>query len=82
MATLYVRDVPDDVVALLKQEAKEEHRSLSAHVASLLCDHACRYGDGGSREAALDRLLALRDATRPPSGGDDALTLLRESRDR
>ena len=36
MSTLYIRDVPDDVAATLKERAAAEGRSLSAYVAAEL----------------------------------------------
>lgn len=36
MATLYIRDVPEDVAATLKERAAAEGRSLSAYVAGEL----------------------------------------------
>lgn len=42
MKTLYVRDVPDDVVETLKERAAAEGRSLSAYVATELTRIAAR----------------------------------------
>lgn len=42
MKTLYVRDVPDDVVETLKARAAAEGRSLSAYVATELTRIAAR----------------------------------------
>jgi len=42
MKTLYVRDVPDDVVETLKVRAAAEGRSLSAYVATELTRIAAR----------------------------------------
>jgi plasmid stability protein len=80
MATLHVRNVPDELYERLKSLAEEDHRSLSAEVIDLLQEAAA----AGSRRRrmlaaihALDR-IALENGPVPDG---TAAGLIREIRD-
>ncbi len=62
MKTLYVRDVPDDVVKTLKERAAEHGRSLSAYVAMELTKIAAR----PTNDEVVAKLMA-RDRSRGPT---------------
>ncbi|MGO0578082.1 FitA-like ribbon-helix-helix domain-containing protein [Ornithinimicrobium panacihumi] len=74
MTTLYVRDVPADVAATLKERAAEEGKSLSAYVVAELSRIV-------SRPTNAEMVQRLRDLDRdegPTSG--DIVQALRRSR--
>lgn len=76
MATLYVRDVPEDLMARLRDRAEEAHQSVQGYIRSLL-----------DRELSV---LTMEEATRRAekiatgSGvtSDDILTAIDEERAR
>ena len=65
MATLYIRDVSDDVAATLKERAAAAGMSLSAYVAAELAKIAAR----PTNEQIVARLRA-RDRSSGPSSDD------------
>ncbi len=78
MATLHVRNVPDDLYDELRVRAKPEGRSLSAETVVLL-----RQAFGGQRMSIKEFLgAAERLRWRPPPGTPSATELIREDRDR
>ena len=80
MATLHVRNVPDDLYDRLRRQAKTQRRSLSAEVVTLL-----RWALDGSERTPEQILAAIRQRPRfSPAGvgAPDSTTLLREGRDR
>jgi plasmid stability protein len=82
MPTLYVRDIPEEVLQRVKKLASQEKRSLSAEVAILL-DRALQEDTLRSRRAeALDRIERRRKSFKLPPGTPDTLALLREDRAR
>lgn len=81
MATLYVRNFPDDLYQKLRTLAAENHRSLSAQVIVLIEEGLSREHLRERRLQALKNISELR-ATLEPSSGPDSLELLREDRDR
>jgi antitoxin FitA len=74
MATLYVRDVPDEVTQTLKERAAAEGKSLSAYVAAELARIAAR-----PTNAEIAARLRDRDRTEGPSA-TDIVEALRASR--
>lgn len=74
MATLYVRDVPDEVTQTLKERAAAEGKSLSAYVAAELARIAAR-----PTNAEVVARLRERDRANGPSAAD-IVEVLRESR--
>lgn len=74
MRTLYIRDVPDDVAATLKQRAAANGQSLSAFVAHHLASLAAR-----PTNAEVVARLRARDRGKGPHR-DDILRELHASR--
>ena len=64
MATMHIRDVPEDVAATLKERAATEGKSLSAYVAAELARIAAR----PTNAQIIDRLRARDRSTGPSSG--------------
>ncbi|MEO3874369.1 antitoxin [Nonomuraea sp. B12E4] len=65
MATLYIRDVPEQVAESLKERAAEAGMSLSAYVARELTDIAAR-----PTNTEIVRRLKARDRSDGPSTAD------------
>ncbi len=82
MATLYVRNFPEELYEWLKAVAAERHRSLGAEV-TVLVERAKEEGNASNRRLqALERMAELRRRNPQPAGAVDTLTLLREDRAR
>jgi plasmid stability protein len=81
MATLYVRNVPDDLYQKLRTLAAQNHRSLSAQVIVLIEEALKREELRERRLQALEDIARLR-ATIKPSAGPDSLDDIREDRAR
>lgn len=81
MATLYVRDVPEDLYERLRGEARRARRSISAETVSLL-QRALPSREGASLDELLDTADAIRAEHRLAPGGPGAAELIREDRDR
>ncbi|MEI2779070.1 MAG: antitoxin [Tetrasphaera sp.] len=71
MATIYVRDVPDEVTAVLKRRAADEGKSFSAYVAGELARLA-------ARPSNQEIVARLRVSDR--SGGPSTADIVRELR--
>lgn len=69
MATIYVRDVPEEVTAILKRRAADEGKSLSAYLAGELARMAAR----PSNAEVVARLRKI-----DPSQGPGAADILSE----
>ena len=80
MATLHVRNVPDDLYERLKALAEEHHRSLSAEVIDLLQGAATLDSRRKQTLAALAELHQIALANGPQPEGL-AAELIREVRD-
>jgi plasmid stability protein len=79
MATLHVRNVPEELYARIRLQAQSKNRSLSAEVIMLL-DKAL---DGRETQAALlDRIRRRRFFRPTAAGAPDTITLLRQDRRR
>lgn len=78
MPTLYVRDVPEDLYARLKERAAQERRSISQEVINLL-EWALSEVE---MEEALARLIRRRRPSRASRRSADSLSLLREEQKR
>jgi plasmid stability protein len=82
MATLYVRNFPDELYSKVKDKAAQSRRSVSAEVV-MLVDEALRVEDKQEEQAEILRRIAERRRSyTPPPGATDTLTLLREDRAR
>ena len=80
MPTLHVRNVPDSIYERVRERAKAQNRSLSAEVVVLL-DYAlaATRHDQGELLAGIRRRRFLKPVA---SGAPDAVTLLRQDRER
>ena len=79
MATLHVRNVPDELYERLKRLAGERHRSLSAEVLDLLEAGVASRDRATKMTEALERLAEVRRRL-PPVPRGYAADLIRESR--
>jgi plasmid stability protein len=68
MATLYVRNVPDELYEALRKRALQNRRSVSAEVILLLEQFVPTARELRSRRAAMRRLERLRLIPSPPAG--------------
>src|SRR5688572_16047214 len=83
MKQITVREVPEDVVQVLREEAAEYGYSLNTVVRTALAEHAERRRRTKRASDAVPRLDALRERIRREHGGDlsDSTELIREDRD-
>jgi len=82
MATLYVRNFPDELYEKVKALAAERRRSMAAEVIMLM-DRAIQSESPVDRHLqALERIAERRRRNPQPPGAADTLTLLREDRSR
>ena len=78
MATLYVRDIPDELYQEAQQIANAQSRSLSAYVLMVLQQ---AIGDEHKRQERAQALSNIRRRRRPlPAAAPDSVTLLRRLR--
>jgi len=77
VAQILVRELEDDVVSTLKEQAKEHHRSLEGEVRAILEEVAERRRRHAEFLAELER-LDVELAGRPRT---DSVELLREARE-
>ena len=80
MATLHVRNVPDEVYQRLRDRAEASNRSLSAEVVVLL--RGVLDDRKPSQREVLDEIRRRRSFRPADVGAPDSTTLLREDRDR
>jgi plasmid stability protein len=79
MATLHVRNVPDDLYRKLQACAEAEHRSLSSEVVDLLERGVAARDRGAKMTEVLERLRVIRESL-PPVPEGYAADLIREGR--
>lgn len=77
MATLHVRDVPDELYEALRARARREGRSISQEAIAILRRALGRR----SPEDVLEELRQLRESTRLPMGRHAPERIIREDRD-
>ncbi len=77
MATLNIRNVPEEVVATLKARAKRNGRSLNAEVVRTLTEQAERR----SVDEILDEIDQIRARIKNPPNGEQIDAWIRESRE-
>jgi hypothetical protein len=85
VSQLTVRDVPQDVLAVLREEAAERHCSLNAIICAALEEHAERRRRLTAMRHLLPAMDALSDEILAARGGrltSDSAALLREDRNR
>jgi plasmid stability protein len=82
MATLQVRDVPDDVAAIIAERARATHRSVSAYLRDLVVADAkaeLQRRAIAAWDVELD--VAQEQLGLPPNGGTSGTGVIREVRD-
>ena len=79
MATLHVRNVPDELYRKLQVHAEAEHRSLSAEVIDLLESEVAARDRVAQTMEILERLRVRRESL-PPVPAGYAADLIREDR--
>ncbi len=83
MPTLYVENIPEDLYAALRKRAKENRKSISAEVISLLESNVPTAAEIKRRLKLFERTLRLRSQKSPGSGPfPSAVEMLREDRER
>jgi hypothetical protein len=83
MATIYVRDVPEDLYEAVKMLANEKRRSVSAQIIQLLEAGIRDAKRAESQARILDRIDRRRATMRPIRPGEPtSLDWLREDRAR
>jgi plasmid stability protein len=82
MATLYVRNFPDDLSERIRTLAARRRRSVSQEVVVLIDEAVKRELSLDDRAEALQRIAARRRKQVVRPGVVDTLTLLREDRNR
>lgn len=82
MATLFLDNVPDELLSELEHLAAAERVPVAEKTVRLLQQVVGRKmpANGSDIQAILDRLIANR--FRPDPGGPDVVEMLREDRDR
>jgi len=78
--SLYIRNIPDGVVARVKREAKQNRRSINSEIVSTLALHYTS-DDCTTQSTIVDR-IRRRKAGYPPSNSDETGTMIREDRQR
>jgi len=83
MPTLYVENIPDDLYAALRKQAKLQRKSIAQEVISLLEAHVATPQELQRRRELLHKALRM-SARRAPSAGPFPSTeeMLREDRAR
>lgn len=79
MASLQIRDMPEDVYEALAERAKEQRRSLAQQAIADLA-RIPELEARRNRQSVIDRLLAT--PSRLPADAPDPVDLIREDRDR
>jgi len=81
MASITIRDIPDDLFDRCKDMAREDRRSINAEVIDML-EKAVQMRDlKKQRLSALEEIDRIR-ASQPASSEQDTLDILREGRQR
>lgn len=80
MATLYVRDVPDDLYERLREQARSSRRSIGATTIDLLRAELPERRNSLTIAEWLERARAMRERSAPSTVS--AADLIREDRDR
>jgi plasmid stability protein len=80
MATLHIRNVPDELYNRIQQLAEQHRRSLRAQILTML-ERALEEENARQNQAELLASIRARRIANPlPDGAPDTLTLLREDR--
>jgi len=83
MATLYVENVPEDLYEALRERARQNRKSITAEVLSLLAENVVTAAERRARQQFLKQAQRLR-SHRPRSGSahPSSEELQREDRSR
>lgn len=81
MATLYLRDFPDDLYEKVRALAAEERRSLRAELITLIDQAATTRTTKAHSLAVLEAIGVRRKSLKLIPGGEDSLSMLREDRE-
>lgn len=81
MATLHVRNIPDELHDQIRILASSQKRSLSAEVVNLL-EHALQDEEIRASQQALLTTISRRRSRRVSKKAPDSVVLLREDRNR
>lgn len=81
MATLYVRDVPDDLYERLRSAAESERRSIGAATVEILRRELAQEEQRSTSEL-LARARSLRVRSRPAEGSPTVVEDVRADRER
>jgi len=83
MATLYVENIPDDLYAALRKQAKKDRQSISAEVIALLAQFVPTEAELKRRQRVLRQMRQIRKQ-RPLKSGPFPSTeeMIREDRER
>ena len=82
MPNLTVRNIPKDVYAVLRQDAKRHRRSLNAEILAMLADKAAMARRRASAVKAMREIDKLREEiAREHPSQPDSVELIREDRD-
>ena len=60
MATLYVESIPDELYEALRQQARENHKSIAAEVVRLLADNVLTATERKARQQFLQHAQRVR----------------------
>ncbi len=82
MATITVKNIPDDIYARIKEDAKNHHRSVNSYVIELLENKAKLVIPERSRPEILQAMRKLREEIGPmPYSLVDSLRQIRDGED-
>jgi plasmid stability protein len=81
MATLYVRDVPEDLYERLRSVAESDRRSIGAATVDILRRELAQESQRSTREL-LARARAVRGRSRPAKGSPTVAEDIRADRER
>lgn len=79
MASITIRDIPDELFEQLREIAKEDRRSLNAEVIEVIENAVQQRALKTQRLRALAEIARIR-TSQPPSSEEETLTILREGR--
>ena len=83
MPSLTIKNIPDEVLDALREQARANRRSLNGEVIAVL---EAQIGIHAKRAAALQRIRELNEELRGqgfvPPAGDEVVRMIRETRDR
>ena len=84
MATLQIRNMPDDLMEKLRELAKREHRSVSAQalveLEKIVTKDSPRQIDTGEAERLIERARRLRETLRWPENGPTIEEVIEQGR--